>query len=144
MARRRFLGQLLGLPFLSLGAKAEESKKKMLKIMMKSAWGSDDPTKAAFPFHHGLALAEAGLVRHLLDGMRAFFEHHASHFEPQRFDGLCRRLAGLLSERARELTHAEMRRCGEFFHGEVRTKMLPRVRERGLNSIRLRRHREQR
>jgi predicted peroxiredoxin len=28
--------------------------------MMKSAWGSDDPTKAAFPFSHGLALAEAG------------------------------------------------------------------------------------
>src|SRR5260370_133432 len=57
----QFLAQLLGLPFLSLGAKAaEEPKKKALKIMMKSAWGSDDPTKAAFPFHHGLALAEAG------------------------------------------------------------------------------------
>lgn len=28
--------------------------------MMKSAWGSDDPTKAAFPFLHGLALAETG------------------------------------------------------------------------------------
>ena len=27
---------------------------------MKSAWGSDDPTKAAFPFLHGHALAEAG------------------------------------------------------------------------------------
>ena len=27
---------------------------------MKSAWGSDDPTKAAFPFLHGLALSEAG------------------------------------------------------------------------------------
>ncbi len=33
---------------------------KPLKIMMKSAWGSDDPTKAAFPFSHGLALSEAG------------------------------------------------------------------------------------
>jgi predicted peroxiredoxin len=30
--------------------------------MMKSAWGSDDPTKAAFPFLHGHALAEAGHV----------------------------------------------------------------------------------
>ena len=60
MARRRFLAQLLGLPFLSLGGNVEEPKKKMPKIMMKSAWGSDDPTKAAFPFHHGLALAEAG------------------------------------------------------------------------------------
>ena len=26
----------------------------------KSAWGSDNPTKAAFPFLHGHALAEAG------------------------------------------------------------------------------------
>ncbi len=33
---------------------------KRLKIMMKSAWGSDDPTRAAFVFSHGLALAEAG------------------------------------------------------------------------------------
>jgi len=31
-----------------------------LKILMKSAWGSDDPTKAAFSFLHGLALSEAG------------------------------------------------------------------------------------
>jgi predicted peroxiredoxin len=60
MARRQFLAQLLGLPFLSWGRKSEEPQKKSLKIMMKSAWGSDDPTKAAFPFHHGLALADAG------------------------------------------------------------------------------------
>src|SRR6266704_4863047 len=60
MARRQFLAQLVGLPFLSLDAKLEEPKKKTLKIMMKSAWGSDDPTKAGFPFLHGLALAEAG------------------------------------------------------------------------------------
>jgi len=33
---------------------------KTLKIMMKSAWGSDDPTRASFVFAHGLALAEAG------------------------------------------------------------------------------------
>jgi predicted peroxiredoxin len=31
-----------------------------LKIMIKSAWGSDDPTKAAFSFLHGDALSEAG------------------------------------------------------------------------------------
>lgn len=59
MARRRFLAQLVTLPFLALGSKAEESKRP-LKIMMKSAWGPDDPTRAAFPFAHGLALAEAG------------------------------------------------------------------------------------
>jgi predicted peroxiredoxin len=32
----------------------------MSRILVKSAWGSDDPTKAAFPFLHGNALAEAG------------------------------------------------------------------------------------
>jgi len=24
-----------------------------MKVLVKSAWGSDDPTKAAFPFLHG-------------------------------------------------------------------------------------------
>ena len=32
----------------------------MSKILVKSAWGSDDPTKSAFPFLHANALAEAG------------------------------------------------------------------------------------
>jgi hypothetical protein len=41
-------------------AQSEPAPQKKLKIMMKSAWGSDDPTKAAFPFLHGLALSEAG------------------------------------------------------------------------------------
>ena len=59
MARRDFLMQLAGLPFLGLGSKTDEAKKP-LKIMMKSAWGPDDPTRASFPFAHGLALAEAG------------------------------------------------------------------------------------
>ena len=59
MARRTFLAQLAGLPFLAMGAKSDEPKKQ-LKIMMKSAWGADDPTRASFPFAHGLALAEAG------------------------------------------------------------------------------------
>ena len=60
MARRTFLAQLAGLPFLgAFGSKAQETKKP-LKIMMKSAWGPEDPTRASFPFLHGLALAEAG------------------------------------------------------------------------------------
>ncbi len=59
MARRQFLAQILSLPFLSFVSKSDEPKKN-LKIMMKSAWGSDDPTKAAFPFLHSLALTEAG------------------------------------------------------------------------------------
>lgn len=32
----------------------------MARILIKSAWGSDDPTKAAFPFLHANALAQAG------------------------------------------------------------------------------------
>ena len=32
----------------------------MSNILVKSAWGSDDPTKAAFPFLHANALVEAG------------------------------------------------------------------------------------
>ena len=59
MARRTFLAQLASFPFFTWATRAEESKKP-LKIMMKSAWGPDDPTRAAFPFAHGLALAEAG------------------------------------------------------------------------------------
>ena len=32
----------------------------MSRVLVKSAWGSDDPTKAAFAFLHANALAEAG------------------------------------------------------------------------------------
>ena len=64
MARRLFLSrlaQLAALPFvLASGSAPAQATHKSLKILMKSAWGSDDPTKAAFPFSHGLALAEAG------------------------------------------------------------------------------------
>jgi predicted peroxiredoxin len=59
MARRRFLSQLFGLPFLALGLKAEEPKK-TLKIMMRNSWGTDDPTRASFVFTHALALSDAG------------------------------------------------------------------------------------
>ena len=64
MARRLFLSrlaQLAALPFVLGGSALQgQGTHKSLKILMKSAWGSDDPTKAAFPFSHGLALAEAG------------------------------------------------------------------------------------
>lgn len=60
MARRLFLSKLAALPFLAASALSAQVNKKSLKILMKSAWGSDDPTKAAFPFSHGLALVEAG------------------------------------------------------------------------------------
>jgi predicted peroxiredoxin len=61
MARRSFLRQLIALPFVGVASSfAQGTVHKPLNIMMKSAWGSDDPTKAAFPFLHGLALSEAG------------------------------------------------------------------------------------
>src|SRR6201987_2568680 len=61
MARRAFLRQLATLPLLgALTGFGQDAPHKSLNIMMKSAWGSDDPTKAAFPFLHGLALSEAG------------------------------------------------------------------------------------
>ena len=61
MARRNFLKQLVALPFFTAAvADGQTVSRKSLRIMMKSAWGSDDPTKAAFPFLHGLALSEAG------------------------------------------------------------------------------------
>jgi hypothetical protein len=60
--RRRFLARVAALPLFGFAAPSmlSQSPGKKLNIMIKSAWGSDDPTKAAFPFHHGLALAEAG------------------------------------------------------------------------------------
>jgi predicted peroxiredoxin len=64
MERRRLLARFAALPLLA-GLSATGSaveQKRPLNIMMKSAWGSDDPTKAAFPFLHGNALAEAGHV----------------------------------------------------------------------------------
>jgi hypothetical protein len=65
MVRRQLLSklpQLFGLSLLGLRSAntQEAAARKPLKIMMKSAWGSDDPTRASFPFAHGLALADAG------------------------------------------------------------------------------------
>jgi len=61
MSRRNALTQLAALPLMmAAGSSVVAETKLPLKIMMKSAWGSDDPTKAAFPFLHGHALAEAG------------------------------------------------------------------------------------
>ena len=58
MLRKTFLLNFLPFPFFRKAAAASRTGK--LHIFMKSAWGSDDPTKAAFPFLHGVALAEAG------------------------------------------------------------------------------------
>jgi len=62
MIRKDFLRNLLPLPFLG-GASIRGEKK--LKIFIKSAWGSDHPMRASFPFLHGNALAEAGHEVHI-------------------------------------------------------------------------------
>jgi len=60
MIRRSFLRQLAVLPFIAAASpNAPDANTGKLKILMKSAWGSDDPTKAAFPFLHADALSEA-------------------------------------------------------------------------------------
>jgi predicted peroxiredoxin len=56
--RRRFLSVLLGLPTLALSSSAQTAPK--MKLLIKSAWGSADPTQASFAFHHATAFAEAG------------------------------------------------------------------------------------
>jgi len=33
---------------------------KKLNVLMRSSWGTDDPTRASFAFSHGLALSDAG------------------------------------------------------------------------------------
>ena len=56
--RRGFLGNLLGLSALpSVGAAPSPPRS---KVLIKSAWGSADPTQASFPFHHANAFADAG------------------------------------------------------------------------------------
>ena len=37
-----------------------QATKKKLHILMRSSWGTDEPTRASFVFSHGLALADAG------------------------------------------------------------------------------------
>ena len=56
--RRRFLSLFAGIPVLGLAVRAQPSRP--MKILIKSAWGSSDPTQASFPFNHAVAFAEAG------------------------------------------------------------------------------------
>jgi predicted peroxiredoxin len=50
---------MLALPALGLTSTLQARPPKG-KILIKSAWGSADPTQASFPFHHANAFAEAG------------------------------------------------------------------------------------
>jgi len=60
MIRRLFFSKFAALPLIGALGINPPLKEKTLRILMKSALGSDDPTKAAFPFLHSHALAEAG------------------------------------------------------------------------------------
>jgi hypothetical protein len=66
MIRRSFLRKLAAVPLFAAAAAvpAATTNSTKLKILMKSAWGSDDPTKAAFPFLHGDVLSEAARSRY--------------------------------------------------------------------------------
>ena len=51
---------------------AQPSKKK-LHILMRSSWGTDEPTRASFVFSHGLALADVG------HDVQIFLTHDATY-----------------------------------------------------------------
>lgn len=84
MVRRKLLSRLsqaFGVGLLAPGsASAQESAPhKRLKILMRSSWGSDDPTRASFPFAHGLALSDAGHeVRIFLTGEATYLMRKAT------------------------------------------------------------------
>ena len=50
-----------------------QGPKKKLHILMRSSWGTDEPTRASFVFSHGLALAEAG------HDVQIFLTHDATY-----------------------------------------------------------------
>ncbi|HEX3741222.1 MAG TPA: DsrE family protein [Terriglobales bacterium] len=50
-----------------------QAPKKRLHVLMRSSWGTDEPTRASFVFSHGLALAEAG------HDVQIFLTHEATY-----------------------------------------------------------------
>jgi hypothetical protein len=84
MVRRHLLSSLsraLGLGVIATGSGHAQSSAspKSLKILMRSSWGSDDPTRASFPFAHGLALSDAGHeVRIFLTGEATYLMRKAT------------------------------------------------------------------
>ena len=58
--RRRFLSLLWGLPAVGMAEAIRAQPAPKMKVLIKSAWGSADPTQASFAFHHANAFAEAG------------------------------------------------------------------------------------
>jgi predicted peroxiredoxin len=61
MMRRGFFGRFFGFSAVALSQGSQQSATPSKgKILIKSAWGSADPTQAAFAFHHANAFASAG------------------------------------------------------------------------------------
>lgn len=50
-----------------------QAPRKKLHILMRSSWGTDEPTRASFVFSHGLALADAG------HDVQIFLTHDATY-----------------------------------------------------------------
>src|ERR1700690_1414 len=84
MVRRQLLSRLsqaFGLGVLAPGSAAQQpsAPHQRLKILMRSSWGSDDPTRASFAFAHGLALSDAGHdVRIFLTGEATYLMRRAT------------------------------------------------------------------
>jgi hypothetical protein len=84
MVRRQLFSKLsraLGLGmFVSASTDAQApAPRRALKILMRSSWGSDDPTRASLVFAHGLALADAGHeVRIFLTGEATYVMRQAT------------------------------------------------------------------
>ena len=130
MIRRSFLKHLATLPlFATATSPAIGTSAGKLKIMIKSAWGSDDPTKAAFPFLHGNALAEAGhsvqifLLGEATSLMRASVAHAVVPVGwPPLFEALTKATANKIQiyacgacSRARGVTEADLTQWGAKF-----------------------------
>jgi predicted peroxiredoxin len=59
--RREFLSRLAKLPMVAAFSHEPQAQRvAKLKVLEKSAWGTDDPTRACFPFLHALAFADSG------------------------------------------------------------------------------------
>jgi predicted peroxiredoxin len=127
--RRGLISRLAFLPLFAGAAATAEEPKKPLKIMFKSAWGSDDPTKAAFAFLHGNALAEAGhsvqifLLGEATSLMRVSVAHAVVPVGwPPLFDALTKATANKIQiyacgacSRARGVNEADLTQWGAKF-----------------------------
>src|SRR5579871_2749474 len=90
----------IGAPGSEASTQQTDAPKKKLHILMRSSWGTDEPTRASFPFLHGLALADAG------HDVQIFLTHDATYLmRSDRGDGETHRMA------APERDHGQG--CGE-------------------------------